>query len=213
MGIITAITPQQKSKDRVNVYVDGEFAAGLSIETAAHLRVGQPLAASQIAELVGGDTFVKAKNKAMQLIARRPRSQTEIRRSLRSKEFDEAVIDQVIAHLSDLKLIDDEGFGRYWVEQRETFKPRGHLALRQELQQKGLSREEIDSALAGVDEREMAYQAAVRQATRLTQAPAAEFRLKLAHFLQRRGFHYTIIAETIERVLEEMTGRTADQEK
>ncbi|MEW5989020.1 MAG: RecX family transcriptional regulator [Chloroflexota bacterium] len=210
MGIITAITPQQKAKNRVNVYVDGQFAAGLSNETAANLRVGQVVTAGQIAELVSGDTFVKARHKAMQLIGRRPRSQAEIRRSLRRQEFDEAVIDQVIAHLGESKLLDDEGFGRYWVEQRETFKPRSHLALRQELQQKGLNREEIEAALAGVDESEMAYRAAVHQASRLSHLPQDELRLKLATFLQRRGFHYTTIRETIERILEEMGNRTPD---
>lgn len=34
MGKITAVTPQLKDDKRVNVYIDGSFACGLSLETA-----------------------------------------------------------------------------------------------------------------------------------------------------------------------------------
>ena len=34
MGKITAVTPQLKDDKRVNVYIDGAFACGLSLETA-----------------------------------------------------------------------------------------------------------------------------------------------------------------------------------
>ena len=41
MPAITALVAQLKRRDRTNVFVDGEFALGLSNTLAAELRVGQ----------------------------------------------------------------------------------------------------------------------------------------------------------------------------
>ncbi len=49
-------------------------------------------------------------------------------------------IARVIDYLSEMHYVDDEAFAEFWVDQRETFRPRSRLALRQELAQKGLPR-------------------------------------------------------------------------
>ena len=46
--MITEITPQKKNKERVNVYLDGDFAFGLSLMTATGLSTGQVLAEDEI---------------------------------------------------------------------------------------------------------------------------------------------------------------------
>jgi regulatory protein len=104
--------------------------------------------------------------------------------------------------LQDVGLLDDEAFARYWVEQREAFKPRSHLALRQELQQKGVDRAIIEAALRDVDQTAAAQQAAAKQARRYTHLTEDEFRNKLGGFLQRRGFHYEIIKQVIDELWE-----------
>jgi len=52
---ITAIEPQQKNSQRVNVYLDGEFAFGLASILAAWLKVGQELSEEKIASLKTDD--------------------------------------------------------------------------------------------------------------------------------------------------------------
>ena len=85
-----------------------------------------------------------------------------------------------------------------WVEQRETFKPRSRLALRQELGQKGVERSIIEMVLADVDETAVARAAAAKQAQRFTNLPEDEFRAKIGRFLQRRGFNYEIVRQITE---------------
>ena len=41
MGTITSLTTQAKNPNRVNVFIDDEFACGLALEVALELRVGQ----------------------------------------------------------------------------------------------------------------------------------------------------------------------------
>ena len=45
---ITRIVVQKRNPDRVNIYLDGEFAFGLYRDTAAWLEVGQELSDNQI---------------------------------------------------------------------------------------------------------------------------------------------------------------------
>ena len=66
---------------------------------------------------------------AVRYLASRPKSVDEIARHLRGKRFDVADIERAIDRLRAQRYVDDEAFARYWVEQRERFKPRGDRAL------------------------------------------------------------------------------------
>lgn len=193
MATITALTAQKRHKDRVNVFLDGEFAFGIAAVAAMNLRTGQDLSGAEIAALKELDEAEKAKKIALGLISRRPRSTAEIERHLRKKQYDDLVIDKVIDRLSAVNLLDDAAFAAYWVDQRESFKPRSRMALRQELMQKGVGRAEIDTAVAEVDENSAARRAAIKQARRWSHLSEEDYRIKLSQYLQRLGFPYDII--------------------
>ncbi|HIP73940.1 MAG TPA: regulatory protein RecX, partial [Anaerolineae bacterium] len=133
MALVTALTKQKRNPNRVNVYLDDEFAFGLAAFTAVSLRIGQHLTEADIDKLKVADSQETAKQAAIRFIEYRPRSTAEVRRRLRQKGFDEAAIDHAIERLQAVALLDDLAFARYWVDQRETFKPRSQMALRQEL--------------------------------------------------------------------------------
>ena len=141
-------------------------------------------------------------------ISRRPRSTAEIERHLRKKQYDDLIIDKVIERLTAVELLDDAAFAVYWVAQRETFKPRSRLALRQELMQKGVSRAVIDTAVEEVDENSAARKAAVKQARRWTHLSEEEYRIKLSRYLQRLGFPYDII-----RTISNMSWQALNEEE
>ncbi|MDX1413030.1 MAG: RecX family transcriptional regulator [Candidatus Promineifilaceae bacterium] len=200
MAIITAIKQQKRNSERFNVFLDGQFAFGLSADIAAGLRLGQELSAAQIFNLQQDDETEKARIKALQLIGRRPRSVAEIERNLRKNRYDDQVIERVITRLNDTELLDDFAFASYWVEQRETFRPRSKLALRQELQLKGVSRTVIDTVLIEVDEESAAHHVGQKRAVRWIGLPEKEFRMKLGRFLQQRGYPYDVVNMTIDKI-------------
>ncbi|MCC6607727.1 MAG: RecX family transcriptional regulator [Anaerolineae bacterium] len=207
MGKITALTRQKRNPDRINVYLDGTFAFGLAAITAVSLRVGQTLTQSEIDSLQGSDLEEKAKEVALRFIEYRPRSTAETRQHLLKKEYPEDVVTRVIERLTAVELLNDATFARYWVEQRQTFKPRSQLAIQQELRQKGVERQAIDAALDGVDEVSAATKAAEPKARRWQGLPEEEFRKKVGSFLQRRGFSYDIVKEATAALWEEVNGQ------
>lgn len=209
MGKITALTTQKRNPDRVNVYLDDAFAFGLATITAAYLRVGQTLSPAEIESLQGADLEEKAKNVALGYIEYRPRSIAETRQHLQKKEYPDDVIDRVVARLQTVELLNDATFAQYWVEQRETFKPRSKMALQLELRQKGIDRARIETAVAEVDEVAAATKAVEAKARRWQTLPKLEFKKKLGGLLQRRGFGYDIIREVSEALWEEFNNEAS----
>lgn len=209
MAEITAITPQKRNQERVNIYVDGEFAFGLAAVAAMGLRVGQTLTPAQVADLKRQDDYEKAKDAALRLLTYRPRSVEEVKRRLIKKGYDEVIVKKVTDYLQEVDLLDDADFAEYWVEQRETFRPRSRMALRRELRQKGVSREAIEAAVEEVDEVEAARSAAQKQLWRYENLNEEDFRLKLGRYLQRRGFSYDIIKQIINETWQAISEEAA----
>lgn len=193
MRTITALTVQKKNNDRVNVFLDGEFAFGLPYGEAVQLKVGQLLTLKEIRTLQQADLLDKAKGSAIGLISRRPRSIVEVERHLIRKGYDEQLVEKVIERLQQLELLDDVSFSQYWIEQRETFKPRSKMALRQELRQKGVSTTIIEAAIDNINETAAARRAVDKKIRLWGDLPQKEFRLKINNYLRRLGFPYDII--------------------
>ena len=78
----------------------------------------------------------------------RSRSVAEVRRRLTGAGYQVALVEDAIARLLDLGLLDDEAFARAWIESRDRARPRGERAIRQELGLKGVDRTTVDLVLA-----------------------------------------------------------------
>jgi regulatory protein len=202
---ITALKVQKKNPNRVNVYLDGEFAFGLSRIVAVWLKVDQTLGEDKISALQIQETNEVAYQKALHFISYRPRSENEVRKKLIEKGFDESVVSGVIDRMKENRILGDDQFAHLWVENRSTFRPRSRRMLHYELRQKGVSEETIQLALDTVeDESELAYQAGIRYARRLADLDRETFRKRLAAFLGRRGFSYGTIMPVLNQIWSEL---------
>ncbi len=203
---ITDLVLQRRNKERVNVHINGEYAFSLAMITAAGLRRGQIISPEEIDRLKAEDSYERAKQSAFRFVSYRPRSISELRESLSRKKYDKNIIERVVTRLVELEMLDDRKFALYWVEQRETFKPRSRRALSFELYQKGVDREIVDQIVGEIDEDEAAYRAGLQKAERWSSLPEDKFREDMNSFLQRRGFNYSIIAPATEKLWLEVGG-------
>jgi regulatory protein len=200
MPKISAIEVQRNNPDRVSIFLDGHFAFGLTQASASRLQVGQDLSEEHIRSLQGEDARERAYRQALLYLSFRPRSEAEIRKNLRKHLVLDPVIEETLERLRKDRYADDHQFARLWVENRNTFRPRGRQALILELRQKGIDDETIQAAVAGVDEDSLAYSAAIKRAPRLQNLPQGEFRKRMTDFLARRGFTYSVISAVVARV-------------
>jgi regulatory protein len=125
-----------------------------------------------------------------------------VRQRLRRAGTDAAVVETVLAQLRQHRLVDDQVFAEHWVEQRQTFRPRGARLLRAELAQHGIARAGAEAATASLDEtaEEDAYRAAARRAEQLHDLDEKAFTARLAQWLARRGFDWDTIGRVVARL-------------
>jgi regulatory protein len=207
MGKITALKHQKKNQDRVSVYLDGRFAFGLPAIVAASLKPGQSLSDAEIEALKQQGVVEGAYDRALSYLSYRPRSRAEIVTYLERRDVPEGQIGEIVERLERAGLLDDDAFARYWVENREQFRPRGLHALRYELRRKGISDEVIERALASIDVSASAYRAAEGKARQLRHLDPVTFRRKLLDYLARRGFEYEVAQDATERHWTELMER------
>ena len=117
---------------------------------------------------------------ALRYLAQRPRSEQEVRRRLQRAGVADDAVDGVLVQLRQHGLVDDAAFAQYWLEQRQTFRPRGARLLRAELRQHGIATDLVVAAadqLAGSAD-EDAYRAAQKRAYHLSTIDEHTFKFR-----------------------------------
>jgi len=197
MLTVTRLEPQKKNPQRLNVYLDGEFAFGISRAAAPWLAEGNQLSQEKINDLQEKDQFEGAYQRAINFLSYRVRSEKEIRQNLIKHQTPDDIVEKVVTRLRDASLVNDRDFAAQWVENRVRFKPRGKRALSSELFQKGIRNEIIEETLSGLDEEELAYQCARSKLSKYHNLEEKVFHKKLSGLLTRRGFPYHIIKDVV----------------
>jgi regulatory protein len=207
-SVITAIEPQVRHADRVSVFVDGEFTAGMHVEVAAAagLRVGLPISAEDLKALARAEELRRVRESALYFLGHRARSEQEMRRRLARHGYDPELIDEALLQLKRGGLVDDAEFSQSWVQARTGSRPYGRNRLTAELRQKGVDREQIDQALEQVSpeaELELALRVGRQKLEHLRDEEPVAAGRKLTAALMRRGFGWSICARVRDRLLGE----------
>ncbi len=202
---VTGLRAQKRNPERINVYLDGEYAFSLARIVAAWLQIGQELEEEKISRLREQDSLEKAHQAALKLLSYRPRAEKEIRQKLAEKGYSEAEVGAVVARLQTAGLLGDSRFAQEWVNNRSEFRPRSRRLIKAELRQKGVAEDDIEQALNGLpDEEALAFDAAMKAARKLRGADWETFRKRLLGHLGRKGFSYETISPVIRKVWEEV---------
>ena len=215
------ITALKRRKNRIRVHIDGgeeprvELAEDLVVRE--RLAVGDPLDPDRLAALEAEDEILRAREAALRLLAHRARSEAELRRRLERKEFAPPIVAQTLGWLEERGYVDDAAFAASFVRDRLRLRPRGRVALLQELRRKGVAADVAEAAVEGtmrdeeVDEAGLALEAAEswarrnRPVIRTARGGDPEQRLRarrrLYGHLARRGFAPDAVRAAVAAVL------------
>ena len=146
-----------------------------------------------------------AMEKAVALLAMRPRTQQEIADALRKNAYPERTIARVMARLDEAGYINDSDFAEQWAASR-TNKGMGSRRIRMELRRKGVGSEAIDEALSAIDEDDLLSGAlkAARKAASGKDLFDPKDRQKILAALARRGYGYTEAKQALDMLKEEI---------
>ncbi|HQY65667.1 MAG TPA: regulatory protein RecX [Pyrinomonadaceae bacterium] len=145
-------------------------------------------------------------NRAVRLLAAKPRSVRELRERLLEKLWtDETIVDAVIEKLKGYKYLDDEQFARDVAVSKLRQKPQGKRRLQQSMSQKKLDKDVVDRAIAEafetMPENELIDQAIAKRLRLKGRPETREDTKKFYDHLLRQGFGFDLIREKISTVV------------
>lgn len=199
---ITRIEPQNNS-ERVNVYIDGEFAFGLMREIQYKYGLSENMEVDRefIDEVLLEEEWLKAKDKALKFLSYRQRSQKEIEDKLKKEGFSDEIIEKTVDFLKSYNLIDDIAFAKNFMMDKSNINKYGPERIRYELYMRGISKDIIDEVLEDYgDEYSIALDLAKKKVKSYKGNDRNAIYRKLGTFLQSKGFSY----ECISKVLREL---------
>jgi regulatory protein len=212
MPRITSIK-QQKNKNRVNVYLDDEFSSkgrpasgwgfGIDLDNFVllNLKVDMELTEKEIEDIVKKAEYQKTLDKLLKFAMVRPRSEKEIRDYFRRKKVHESMHSELTKKLKHLELINDEKFAKWWIEQRQNFRPKPKRILSIELRIKGIKKEVIDEVLGEeiVDEEKMARELLEKKVYRWKNLGPKLAKQKMSQYLAGKGFSWDVIEKVTQK--------------
>ncbi len=195
---ITNIKAQVKRQGRYSIFVDGKYSFSLSEPELikSGLKLEQEVTEAGLDELQDRAAEDKAIMRSYDLLARRRRSEWEIRDYLKRKDYEPELIDRVIERLFETKYLDDLQFAKVWVDERRRLSQRSDRQLQAELMKKRIGKDVIDQVLGDSEQSE---EAALKELVAKKRKIARyEDDQKLMAFLARRGFNYHQIKSALE---------------
>lgn len=200
MSVITSIK-QQKDKNRVNVYLDGKFGFGIDLDNFVllNLKLNQELSEEEIEKIVKKAEFQKTLDKVLRFLSVRPKSEKELQDYLRRKKVLEIIWKDIFSKAKSFGFLNDTEFAKWWVETRNTFRPKPKRILTQELRMKGINKEIIEEILDGIkiDEDKIAMDLLHRREAHWERIEKAKRSQKMLVYLVGKGFSFELAKKAV----------------
>ena len=207
MNIITKIEEGKRNKERVNIYIDNEYAFSVSKEILykEDLKVNDSVNIEDLREIVKKDNYIKCKNSALRIVERSYKSERELKDKLLLKGYDKDSIEKTMEFLKEYNFLSDNNYTRMYVKDKS--KVQGKNKIKFDLYRKGISDEIIQEELSNIeeeDEKEVAYNLALKKYNVISKRESDKYKLsqKLYRYIVSKGYSYDIASYAIKKVLE-----------
>jgi regulatory protein len=195
MPVISGIVPAPRPAGRFAVLVDGRQTAVLTLEAIERLRLAVGRSVAGLEDQIELEARrLGTYDRALNMLAFRARSSSELARSLQRKGEEKPHVDWAIARLKEQGLLDDAAFARSFARTKVVDGKQSRRRVQQDLARKGVSRSLSDEAIdtvfeeEAVDQRAIVEEAARKKLRSLAGLEPAVQRRRLYGFLARRGY-------------------------
>ena len=150
---ITKIEEQKKNKNRLSVFIDGEFSFGADNFTilSHHLSEGDEITPERLAHIKNTAVFEDDKSYAARLISAKSYTVKAMKEKLKNHIGDEEIIEKTIDFLKEYKLLDDIDYACRYAHDLIHLKKFGIRQVKWKLKEKGIPDGIIDETLEELD--------------------------------------------------------------
>ncbi len=148
MPKVTQINVQTSNKKRCNVFLDGNFFAGVSLETIVknRIKVGTEVNEQDLARIIFESDKVEALSKATDYVLKALKTKKQVKDYLLKKGYSEEIAWYCVDKLKEYDYINDCEYSKRYIE--STAKNQGKRLLEYKLMMKGVKKEDIEIAYA-----------------------------------------------------------------
>lgn len=199
MPKITQLEVQKTNKDRINLYIDGEFYCGLSIDLAVakNLVVGAELDRAALSEILADSGENDLYIRALGYILKGPRTEREITGYLYRKDASPETMTRIIERLKTMNYINDEAYAKMFTSQKS--EKLGVGAIRNKLYLRGISSLLIENSMKELEEKgqdDLARNIAEKYLRHKDRGPKTM--QKLYRYLGSKGFDFELCSQIVE---------------
>lgn len=207
MKKITKIEFQKNNKDRVNVYLDDNFAFGIDINIMIKYSLAKNMELEEefINEILKAEEEINAYNYALSVLSRNFKSEKQLRTKMQEKGYDNQFIDNSITKLKQHRYLDDELYSEMLINSKINVSKYGKRRIKETLYEKGISREIIDEKMSDIseeDELERAKSLGAKKLKTLKKEDIKKRKIKLFNYLVNKGFEFSTVKKAAEVLLD-----------
>ncbi|MBR4874695.1 MAG: regulatory protein RecX [Clostridia bacterium] len=153
---ITKIEPQKKHKNRMSVFLDGEFAFGIDAFSlyALKLKENDEINEEKLSFIKETTLYESAKTYAANLVSARSYTERGIYDKLLSYTQDRDITEKTVSFLKKYKLIDDTDYAKRFFTDGLNIKKYGVRKIKYKLLEKGISKEIIEKVVIEAEDHE-----------------------------------------------------------
>lgn len=206
MNKITKIEVCKRNKERVNIYINEDFAFAMDAELVYkyNLKVDKEIDVDKLSVIAKEEEFSKCKNSALKTIERSYKTESEIKKKLLEKEYSEEVVFKTIDFLKEYNFIDDYTFVKMYIKDRII--NQGKNKIKYSLVTKGVDKTLIEEAFLELDtredEEEKAFILGKKKYDSLSKRESDKLKLKnkVIRYLIGRGYDYSISKDVYSKI-------------
>lgn len=190
---------RQKNKDKLNLFIDGEFYCGILREIAIinNFFVGKKLEKSELDAVILEGQSKQAFSKAADYLSVRPHTRQELKLKLLKKEFPVVAIQKALDKLQEYGYLDDEKFAQMFIEQNPKLSKK---MIINKLAAKGIFAETAQKYLQDVPLDQELQAACSLTEKYLKNKNINDCKEKLYAYLCRKGFDFDTVKKAVKTV-------------
>lgn len=206
MAKITKIEIQKRNKERVNLFLDDEYAFSLSAELVYKegLKVNAEIDSEKLKVLAEHEGLLRCKESALRIIERSYKTEKEVRDKLKLKGYEDISINKSVEFLKEYNFLNDIKYAKAFISDK--LNSSGSQKIKYALTQKGISKDIIDEELSKLNkdnEKDAAFNIAKKKFHILKKKENDNYKIssKLYRYLVSKGYGYDVINDVVKEVM------------
>lgn len=206
MAVITKLEIQKRNKERVNVFLDEEYAFSISTELVykENIKIKDEIDIEEFKKLVEKDSIIKCREAAIRSIEKNFKTEKQVKEKLILKGYEKEAINKAIDFLKQYNFLDDKDYANKFI--KDKLKIQGSNKIKYTLMQRGIARDIIDEELNNIDkesEKRGALLLAQKKVNKITKTESDKYIIynKVCRFLLSKGYNYDIIKDVVKEAM------------